>query len=147
MLQMESAGKGNEHIFEVNVGRKNIKERNIKVYITIATFKMNISLLLPLRSSHSGMFSKNIFSQMFFQYCCSEILIQFLEKYQWWNAIFLKFGAEELSFIASFFKTGIQSMQVWTTSMRQGVTRKRSIKILKHTGNLFRKNLQLRDAC
>ena len=30
--------------------------------------------------------------------------------------------------------------------MRHGVTRKRGTRKLQHTGNLFRKNLQLKDA-
>ena len=41
----------------------------------------------------------------------------------------------------------IHSMQGWTATTRQGVTRKRSIKRLQHIGNLFRKNLQLKDVC
>ena len=36
-------------------------------------------------------------------------------------------------------------MQDWTATTRHGVTRKISIKRLEHTGNLFRKNLQLKD--
>ena len=41
----------------------------------------------------------------------------------------------------TFFKIGIHSMQDRTT--RHVVTRKRSTKRLKHTGNLFTKNQQL----
>ena len=37
-------------------------------------------------------------------------------------------------------------MEGWTATSTHGVTRKR-IKRLKHTGNLFRKNLQLKDVC
>ena len=37
----------------------------------------------------------------------------------------------------------IQSMQGWTAATRHRVTRKRNTKRLKHTGNLFRKNLNL----
>ena len=47
----------------------------------------------------------------------------------------------------SFFLIGIHSMQGWTATTRHGVTRKRSTKRLKHTGNQFRKNLQLNDIC
>ena len=36
-------------------------------------------------------------------------------------------------------------MQDWTATMRHEVTRKRSTKRLKHTRNLFRKNIQLKD--
>ena len=42
------------------------------------------------------------------------------------------------------FLIGIHSLQDWTATTRDGVTRKRSKKILKHTGNLLRKNLQLK---
>ena len=45
------------------------------------------------------------------------------------------------------FLVGIHSMQGLTACTREGVTRKRSTKRLKHTGNLFRKNLQLKDVC
>ena len=38
-------------------------------------------------------------------------------------------------------------MQGQTATTRHGVTGKRSTKRLKHTGNLFRKNLQLKDVC
>ena len=36
-------------------------------------------------------------------------------------------------------------MQDFTAIMKHGVTRKRSTKRLKHIGNLFRKNLYLKD--
>ena len=45
------------------------------------------------------------------------------------------------------FLIGIHSMQGWTATTRHGVTRKRSIKRLQPTGNLFRKNLQLVGVC
>ena len=46
-----------------------------------------------------------------------------------------------LRFFFFFFFIGIHSMQ---GSRRHGVKRKRSRKRVKHTGNLFRKNLQLK---
>ena len=46
-----------------------------------------------------------------------------------------------------FKKIGIHSMQGWAATTRHGVTRKRSTKRLKHTGNLFTKNLQLISVC
>ena len=46
-----------------------------------------------------------------------------------------------------FFKIGIHSIQGWTAITRHGVTRQRSTKRLKHIGNLFRKNLLLKDVC
>ena len=57
------------------------------------------------------------------------------------NLSVLKHFLPNLSF---FFKkkNGIHSMLGWTAT-RSGVTRKRSTKRLTHTGNLFRKNLQL----
>ena len=45
------------------------------------------------------------------------------------------------------FLVGIHSMQGWTATTRHGVTKKRTTKRLKHTGNLFRKNLQLNNVC
>ena len=45
------------------------------------------------------------------------------------------------------FFNGIHSMQVWTATRRHGVTRKRSTKRLKHTGNMFKKNLLLEGVC
>ena len=47
----------------------------------------------------------------------------------------------------TFFLIGIHSMQGRTATTRHGVTRKKSTKRLKHTGNLFRKNLQLIGVC
>ena len=39
------------------------------------------------------------------------------------------------------------SLHARLATTRHGVTRKRSPKRLNHTGNLFRKNLQLKDVC
>ena len=50
-------------------------------------------------------------------------------------------------FFFFFNLIGIHSMQGWTATTRHGVTRKISSKRLRHTGNLFRKNLQLKDVC
>ena len=47
-----------------------------------------------------------------------------------------------------FFLIGIPLMQGWTATMRHGVRRKRNAKrllILRHKGNLSRKNAQLKD--
>ena len=46
-----------------------------------------------------------------------------------------------------YFLIGIHSMQDWAATTRHGATRERSIKRLKRTGNLFRKNLQLTGVC
>ena len=43
-----------------------------------------------------------------------------------------------------FFLIGIHSMQDWTATTRHGVTRKRTTKRLKDTGNQITKNLQLK---
>ena len=45
-----------------------------------------------------------------------------------------------------FFLIGLHCMQGWTAATRHGVKRQRSTKRWKHTGNLFRKNLQLTGA-
>ena len=57
------------------------------------------------------------------------------------------FGMLLLFNLCNFFLIGIHFMQGWTAITRHGVTRKRSTKALKHTGNLFRKNLQLKGVC
>ena len=41
----------------------------------------------------------------------------------------------------TLFLIGIHSMQGWTATTSHGVTRKWSIKRLKHTGNLFKNNI------
>ena len=38
-------------------------------------------------------------------------------------------------------------MKDWAATIRHEVTRERSAKRLQHIGNLFRKNLQLKDVC
>ena len=45
------------------------------------------------------------------------------------------------------FLIGIHSVQGWTATATHGVTRKWSTKRLKHTRNLFKKNLQLIGVC
>ena len=45
-----------------------------------------------------------------------------------------------------FFLTVVHSMKCWTATTRHGITRKSS-KTLKHTGDHFRKNLQLIGLC
>ena len=49
------------------------------------------------------------------------------------------------TFLFCFFIIATHSMQGCTTTTRHGASRKRNIKRLRHTGNLFRKNLQLKD--
>ena len=44
-------------------------------------------------------------------------------------------------------KIRIHSMQHRTATRKHRVTRKRNRKRLRHTGNLFRKNLQIKDVC
>ena len=50
-----------------------------------------------------------------------------------------------LAELANIFLIGIHSMQDQTATMRHEVARERSTKRLKHTENLFRKNLQLKE--
>ena len=45
------------------------------------------------------------------------------------------------------FLIRILSMQGWTATTRHWVTRKKRKKTLMHTGNAFRKNLQLIGVC
>ena len=45
------------------------------------------------------------------------------------------------------FLHGIHSMQGLTATTRHRITRKKNAKRLNHTGNLFRKNLQLKGVC
>ena len=45
-----------------------------------------------------------------------------------------------------FFLIGTHPMQGSTVTTRHGVTRKKSTKRLKHTGNWFEKNLQFKGA-
>ena len=56
-------------------------------------------------------------------------------------------GIHENIHISLFFKLGIHFMQGWRATTRHEVTRKRNAKKLSHTGNIFRKNLQLKDIC
>ena len=51
------------------------------------------------------------------------------------------------TYVPYFFLIGINSIQGWTAITTHEVTRKRSTKRLEHTGNQFRKNLQLKDHC
>ena len=55
------------------------------------------------------------------------------------NSVFL--------FVCLFVLIGIPSMQGGTANTKHEVTRKRSTKRFEHTGNLFRKKLQLEDIC
>ena len=49
--------------------------------------------------------------------------------------------------VTSFSLIRIHSMQSWTSTTRHEVTRIRNTKRLRHTGKLFRNNLQLKDVC
>ena len=49
--------------------------------------------------------------------------------------------------LTNIFLTGIYSMLGWTATARHVGTRKRNTKRLKHTGNYFKKNLQLIGVC
>ena len=59
--------------------------KKCKIFVTSGTFKMNIPLQLPLRSSHSRLFSKNICpqkqpSRSIYQCRCSELVVNFFEN-------------------------------------------------------------------
>ena len=55
--------------------------------------------------------------------------------------------APEIFWFSDFFLIGIHSKQRWTATTRHGVIRKKSTKRLKHTENLFIKNLQIKGVC
>ena len=64
------------------------------------------------------------------------------------RAFFISF--DEIFKIADMtFKNALSGLRQFlgTENYEDGVTRKRSTKRLKHTENLFRKNLQLKDVC
>ena len=75
-----------------------------------------------------------------------------LKKF-WWRPSFLHplwpMWVLKWNIYLSLFlkKIGIHSMQGRTATTRHGITRKRSKKRLKHTGNISRKNLQVIDVC
>ena len=52
-------------------------------------------------------------------------------------------GCKAFSEMEKFFLTGIHSMRDSTAITRHGVTKNRSTKRLRYTGNQFGKNLQL----
>ena len=52
-----------------------------------------------------------------------------------------------VTYIKAVFLIGNLSMRSWTATVRHGVTWKRKTKRLKHTGDLFRKNLQVKNVC
>ena len=69
--------------------------------------KISISLLLSLRSSHSGKFPKYSCHQKqpwgcIFQYRCSALIVKFFEKLLWRSAIFSKLA--------------YNTLQLWTTA-------------------------------
>ena len=55
--------------------------------------------------------------------------------------------APEQNILSFSFLIGIHSMQGRTATRKHGVTRKKCTRRLKHTGNLFRKDLQLIGVC
>ena len=71
-----------------------------------------------------------------------------LSKYDQTTQIYLEHSFLILKGPVSFFLLiWIYSMQGRTGTTRHAVARKKSTKSLKHTGNLFRKNLQLIGVC
>ena len=81
--------------------------------------------------------------------CCYHTGTNFTVHYAH-DCFYCNYAGESLSFffvLFFVFLIVIHSMQGWTASTRHWVTRKRSTKRLQHIGNLFRKNLQLKDIC
>ena len=102
------------------------------------------------------------YSKLFFPYCFSGNMQviwvtseESIDKYKivFWKVIartcrdfLLEEHCKKLfDLMGIFFLIGIHSMQGLTASTRHGVTGKRNSKRLRHTGNLFRKNLQSKD--
>ena len=46
---------------------------------------------------------------------------------------------------SNVFLIGIHSMQSWTDTTRNGITRKRNTTRLRHTGNFLEENLMIKD--
>ena len=75
---------------------------------------------------------------------CTKMSGLYIERHQvilWCNQFIAP------AYFCFFFLIVIHSMQVWITTTRHGVTRKRSTKKLKYTGNLFRNNIKLIGVC
>ena len=70
-----------------------------------------------------------------------------LNNTDFWTPAFRRKGVPWFDYCQYFFffLIRILSMEGWTATTRHGVTRKSSMKKLKHTGNLFRKKPQLKD--
>ena len=84
------------------------------------------------------------------EYCCHvsagapSYYLELWDKLQ--KRICRTVGPSLAALATSIFLIGIHSMQ-GTTTTRHGVTSKRSAKRLKHTWNLFRKNLHTVNRC
>ena len=96
-----------------------------------SNFKINLFSLLLLRSSHSGMFSKNNFShrqlsRCICQYHCSEHGFKFFEKYLWWRATFSKFACYTLLLFNHWYRRATvhhiilqnKYLLLWSTSRK-----------------------------
>ena len=71
--------------------------------------------------------------------------LKFLSKYLFsWFSLLWPFSPASCPNETHLSLTGMHSMPAWIDTARHGVTIKWSTKRLKHTENLFRKNLQLR---
>ena len=134
--------------------RKSCKTLNFTNYIKEKITKANIGIgilrilygVLPKSSSitvyKSLIWPHLDFGVIIFDQPKNESFCENIESVQFTAALAITGAIQEL-----FLLIGVHSMQSWTANTRHGVTRKRSTKILKHTENLFRKNLQLKDVC
>ena len=109
---------------------------------------LNRNLFMKIAKVINPVTFNTIFSWSFSVRHLLALFYYFLKTYD--NSFLKVFIISQLIFIifqsfCFFFLIGIHSMQGWTATMRHGVTRKRSTKRLEHTGNLFRKNLQLKN--
>ena len=125
----------------------------ISFLISFATFDLIAWALFTLSII---MFKLILKTKKFYRFCFS------VYKWNWkteskiwmWISTFISIGYSYHTYIflitfifLLFFLIGIYLMQGWTTTTRHEVTRKRNTKRLKHTGNLFRKNLLLIGVC
>ena len=84
-----------------------------------------------------GIFSKTLIILQLITYCKNTTLFKCLH---------LQVHSSNL-YSMKFFLKNWHPLSQWTATTGHGVTRKRSTKRLQYTGNLFRRNLQLKDLC
>ena len=110
--------------------------------IRITVFKEEIDQSVSTLSAFSPWVKKNLKEKEHILPKCVEYIQNILGGMV--KGLHVFWGIEKSSF---FKKIEIHSIQGLKAITRHGVTRKRSTKRLKYTGNLVRKKLQLKDDC